>query len=108
MQQKFENFKAFVESEVPGSAVTFLLGQADLQTFIAIIIKMVNEHEPCDHDGPAGGVTTTRICSHHAAGIILERLGLNPESFSAAARVKLELYCEYFLWVISAGSNSAQ
>ena len=91
MQQRFDNFVTFVESEVPNSPIVFLLKQLNLETFLAGMIKMVNEHPPCTHD------EITNLCGHHAASAVLARLHLEPAAFSPASLAKFTRYCEYFL-----------
>ena len=86
--QKFDNFKLFVESEVPGSAVSFLLRPLTLHAFIAILIKMKEHYQG-------------ELTAHNVAAAILDHLNIDPSKFTPEARTKFELYCEYFLQVVN-------
>lgn len=92
MEERFINFKAFVEKQMPNSTVALVLNHVNLQAFMLMIIKMVDEHPACEHD-----FKSNKICGHHAAIAIFEKLRLDPAEFTPEARVKFERYCTYFI-----------
>lgn len=87
MQQRFENFKIFVESEAPSdSMIPLLLKPMTLQMFIAGIVQMKIKY---DDGQPWTG--------QRASKLILSTLGLHPLQFTPPALDKFQRYCEYFL-----------
>ena len=100
LEQRFTNFKTFVEQQVPNSMIVFMLKTMSLQGFLALMIKMTREHPACSKY--CGGVAIGRHCSEHAAEIVMKKLDLDPAQFTPEALAKFKLYCEYFMGIIPA------
>lgn len=82
MEQRFTNFKQFVQAHIPHNPVTYLLQTMSLDIFFALLTRM----------RAANGPMTPREISRH----VLTRLMINPTDFPPAALSKFELYIEYF------------
>ena len=95
LEQRFTNFKTFVAEQVPDSLIVFVLKTMSLQGFLALMIKMMNEHPACSKY--CGGIAMGRLCSEHAAEAVIKKLDLDPARFTPEALAKFKLYCEYFM-----------
>lgn len=88
VQQKYDNFRAFLSNEVPNAFWLSLVTSAPLETFL----RGVYERKEKERHAMGGKLTIEQITDR-----ILVETGLRREQFTLSAIAKFQLYTEYFL-----------